>query len=56
VREIFINGVAFRYKSERDLSLILRHATRPARLRPLLRLCADVKRRRDIVQKFRQVG
>lgn len=43
MREIYVNGVEFRYKTERDLSIILRHARQPARLGPLIRLCAEIE-------------
>lgn len=49
MREIFVNGVAFRYKTERDLSLILRHARQPARLQPLVGLVSEVQKRRKMI-------
>lgn len=52
MREIYVNGVAFRYKSERDLELILRHARKPARLMFLSELCRDVATRRKTLQKI----
>lgn len=54
MREIFVNGVSFRYRTERDLGLILRHAHQPARLRPVCELTAAVKRRRNLVNHFRR--
>jgi hypothetical protein len=52
MREIFVNGVAFRYKTERDLSIILRHSRNPARLKPLCRLVADVKQQQNLIKYF----
>lgn len=49
MREIFINGTALRYKTERDLSIILRHARDTQRLIPSLDLESEAKRRARLV-------
>lgn len=48
MREIFVNGVAFRYKSERDLGIILHNARQPARLKPLCELLQEARHQRRI--------
>ena len=54
MREIYVNGIYFRYKNARDLAFLLRYAKEPARLAFLAQVCTDVARRRQMI--FRIIG
>lgn len=45
MREIFINGMSFRYKTERDLGIILRSAKLAERMRAVVQQCQRIRQR-----------
>lgn len=56
MREIFVNGVSFRYKTERDLGLILLHFTETARVKAVLKERESVERRREIPKEIKSAA